>query len=70
MAAWVFDVALIILMAMISIVFLYPFLNVIAVSLSSNQMISTGQVSFFPKEIILEGYKMLFQEQNIWGALF
>ncbi len=66
----VFDVALIILMAMISIVFLYPFLNVIAVSLSSNQMISTGQVSFFPKEIILEGYKMLFQEQNIWGAYF
>lgn len=66
----VFDVALIILMAMVSIVFLYPFLNVIAVSLSSNQMISTGQVSFFPKEIILEGYKMLFQEQNIWGAYF
>ncbi len=64
----IFDIFLIILMAAVSIIFLYPFLNVISVSLSSNRMISTGQVTFFPREIILDGYKMLFQEQNIWGA--
>ncbi len=63
-----FDVFLILFMGFLSIIFIYPFLNVVAVSLSSNQMISTGQVTFFPRDIILDGYKMLFSEQNIWGA--
>lgn len=66
--SYVFDVFLIILMVAVCVVFLYPFLNVVSVSLSSNRMISTGQVTFFPREIILEGYKILFDEQNIWGA--
>ena len=64
----IFDVALIIFMAALCVIFIYPFLNVLAVSLSSNRMVSTGQVTFFPREIILDGYKLLFQEQNIWGA--
>lgn len=63
-----FDVFLIIFMAAVSIIFLYPFLNVIATSLSSNRMITTGQVTFFPRELMLDGYKMLFKEQNIFGA--
>lgn len=63
-----FDVVLIIFMAVISIIFLYPFLNVLATSLSSNRMITTGQVTFYPKEIILDGYKLLFQEENILRA--
>ena len=52
----------------VSVIFLYPFLNVIAISLSSNRMITTGQVTFFPKEFILDGYRMLFKEENIFGA--
>lgn len=63
-----FDVFLVIFMLIVSIIFLYPFLNVIATSLSSNRMITTGQVTFFPKELMLDGYKMLFKEQNIFGA--
>ncbi len=64
----VFDVALIIFMAILCVIFIYPFLNTLAVSLSSNKMVSTGQVTFFPREITTVGYQMLFQEQNIWGA--
>lgn len=64
----VFDVCLILFMLFLSLIFLYPFLNVFATSLSSNRMITTGQVSFFPREIMLEGYKVLFKEQNIFGA--
>ena len=45
-----FDVFLIVFMIIVAIIFLYPFLNVIATSLSSNRMITTGQVTFFPKE--------------------
>lgn len=63
-----FDVFLIIFMLILSIIFIYPFLNVVATSLSSNRMITTGQVTFFPREVILDGYKMLMREQNILRA--
>lgn len=62
------DVLLGIIVACLCILFIYPFLNVLAVSLSSNSMITTGQVTFFPKEINMEGYRVLFQEQNIFKA--
>ena len=55
-------------MIIVAIIFLYPFLNVIATSLSSNRMITTGQVTFFPKEFHLDGYKALFKDENILGA--
>lgn len=63
-----FDVVLIIAMGLLSVIFIYPFLNVLAISLSGNGMIVTGQVTFYPKDIILEGYKMLFREENIFLA--
>lgn len=63
-----FDVFLIAFMIIVSIIFLYPFLNVIATSLSSNRMITAGQVTFFPKEFHLDGYKALFKDENILGA--
>lgn len=63
-----FDVCLAIFMLAASVIFIYPFLNVVAISLSSNQMISTGQVTFYPKQLMTEGYKMLFTEQNVFRA--
>lgn len=63
-----FDVVLIIVMGLLSVIFIYPFLNVLAISLSGNGMIVTGQVTFYPKDIIFEGYKMLFREENIFRA--
>ena len=63
-----FDVFLIVFMIIVAIIFLYPFLNVIATSLSSNRMITTGQVTFFPKEFHLDGYKALFKDENKLGA--
>ena len=63
-----FDVFLIIFMILFSIVMLYPFLNVIAISLSSNRMVSSGMVTWFPREISTKGYELLFEEENIWRA--
>ena len=63
-----FDVFLIIFMILFSIVMLYPFLNVIAISLSSNRMVSSGMVTWFPREISTKGYELLFEEANIWRA--
>lgn len=62
------DIALVLFFVAASIIFVYPFLNVIAVSLSSNTMITTGQVTWFPKEMTTIGYKLLFEEANIWTA--
>ena len=59
---------LILFMIIVASIFLYPFLNVIATSLSSYRMITTGQVTFFPKEFHLDGYKALFKDENILGA--
>lgn len=55
-------------MGVLSVIFIYPFLNVLAISLSGNGMIVTGQVTFYPKDIIFEGYKMLFREENVFLA--
>lgn len=63
-----FDVFLILFMLVLSIIFIYPFLNVVATSLSSNRMITTHQVTFFPKELMLDGYRMLLKEQDILRA--
>ena len=64
-----FDVFLIVFMIIVSLIFLYPFLNVIATSLSNKpHMITTGQVTFFPREFHLDGYKALFKDENILGA--
>lgn len=62
------DALLVVFFIFASIIFIYPFLNVIAVSLSSNTMITTGQVTWFPKEFNTVGYKLLFEEGNIWRA--
>ena len=54
------DALLVVFFIFASIIFIYPFLNVIAVSLSSNTMITTGQVTWFPKEFNTVCYKLLF----------
>lgn len=62
------DAILIVFMLAFSVIFLYPFINIIAVSLSSNRMISNGLVSWLPREFNTIGYELLFQEANIWSA--
>lgn len=62
------DVILILFFVAASVIFVYPFLNVIAVSFSSNTMITTGQVTWFPREFSAIGYKLLFEEGGIWRA--
>lgn len=64
------DILLVVFFLFASLIFMYPFLNVVAVSFSSNTMITTGQVSWFPKEFTTIGYELLFSEQNIFKSYF
>ena len=64
----VFDVMLVIFMILFSVVMIYPLVNVIAISLSSSAMISSGKVTWFPKEITFTGYEIVFGQSTIWIA--
>lgn len=66
--SYTFDVFLVILMIGISIIMIYPFINIIAISLSSSKMISMGAVTWWPKEFNLKGYEIVFGQNNVWIA--
>ncbi|MFV0504928.1 MAG: carbohydrate ABC transporter permease [Lachnospirales bacterium] len=62
------DVFLVLIMTLICIVMIYPFANIVAISLSSSAQISTGSVTWLPKEFNIEGYKIVFGQNDIWVA--
>ena len=62
------DVILAIVMGALCVIFIYPFINIIAISLSSNVMIGTGSVTWFPKELNAAGYKLVFGKEPIYLA--
>lgn len=61
---------------LISIIFVFvltcvlPFLNVIAISLSSKSAILRGDVSFIPVEFELKAYQILFADKTMIDCLF
>ena len=63
-----FDVALIMLLLLFCVVILYPFLHVIAVSLSSSRMITRGAVGLIPQELNVKGYEIVFSKSTIYTA--
>ena len=63
-----FDVVLIILLLLFCVVILYPFLHVIAVSLSSSRMITRGAVGLIPQELNVKGYEIVFSKSTIYTA--
>ena len=47
----------------------YPFLNVIAYSLSSGRAILSGWVTFLPREFQLDAYKAVLMKKSIWDSM-
>ena len=64
----IFDGFNLILMIVLCMVFLYPVLNVLAVSLSGSGPILRGEVSFFPRDFNTSGYANILTNTNIWRA--
>lgn len=58
-----------ILLVLLAVSTLFPFLNVIATSFSSNRAVSAGLVSFYPIEFQLDAYKMVFKEGSIFQSM-
>lgn len=58
------------IIALVVLVCFYPFLNVLAYSLSGNKAILSGEVSFYPIDPQLNAYKDILKKQPIWDSMF
>jgi ABC-type sugar transport system, permease component len=66
----VIDIIIYALLAIIVVICLYPFLNVIAYSLSGNTAVLSGKVSFYPIDAQLTAYReILLKQSQIWSAM-
>ena len=59
-----FDVVLVILMILISAIFIYPLLNMLALSFSDSQELKSLPVYLMPKGFSLESYKALLNDSR------
>jgi len=57
------------LISIVVLICLYPFLNVVSTSFSSNQAILAGNVSFFPVEPQLGAYRQIIIKIAIWKSM-
>lgn len=62
------DVVITLSMTLIALICILPFLNVFAESLSSDVMVQSGKVTFFPRELAFDSYKYLARDQNFLTA--
>ena len=64
------QIILIIVVSIFSLSCIVPFINVIAVSLSSKSAILRGDVSFWPVEFTTQAYEVLFNDASMIRSLF
>ncbi|MEC0235487.1 carbohydrate ABC transporter permease [Paenibacillus kribbensis] len=64
-----FDLFNYILMALIVVVTLYPFLNVLAISLNNSTDTVRGGIYIWPRQFTLENYKTIFQYDGLLQGL-
>ena len=59
-----------ILLILLSLAIILPFLHILALSLNSGQDADRGGVTFFPRDITLDNFKEVFQQDNLVNAFF
>ncbi|CAM4505176.1 MAG: carbohydrate ABC transporter permease [Paenibacillus macerans] len=57
---WIFDGVVYLLISLITVVTLYPFLNVLAISFNDSVDTVRGGITVYPREFTLENYKQIF----------
>lgn len=58
-----------IFLTLIAFICLYPFLNVIAYSLSGYNAVLSGEVTFYPIDITLDAYREILGRAQIWISM-
>ncbi|MBT2759075.1 carbohydrate ABC transporter permease [Mesobacillus foraminis] len=62
----IFDMVIFVLCAFVFLIVAYPLYFVIIASVSDSTLVSTGQVTLYPKGFSLFGYKEIFNDSRIW----
>lgn len=63
------QVIIYVLITLLALICLYPFLNVLAVSLSGYNPVLSGKVTFYPMELTLEAYRQILGRATIWTSM-
>lgn len=61
----IFNIVNLLILTIVMIVILYPLIFIISASISNPDLVNTGKVWLFPREITFEGYKRVFQDPDI-----
>ncbi|MGG1550691.1 carbohydrate ABC transporter permease [Paenibacillus ferrarius] len=61
-----FGIMNLVIMLLVIVVTLYPFIYMLAVSLSKDIYVMKGEISIWPKGINLKMYELVFQDPKIW----
>ena len=64
------QIVLTVVMLLFVLICTLPFINVIAVSLSSKSAILRGDVSLWPVEFTTKAYDVIVQDSSMWRSLF
>ncbi|OAS17820.1 carbohydrate ABC transporter permease [Paenibacillus oryzisoli] len=64
----IFDAVVNSLALLIVVVVLYPLLFIVSASFSDPALVLNGEVILLPKQITLEAYKNVFQNEQIWNG--
>lgn len=61
-----FNILLLIIISLFLVLVLYPLIYVVSSSFSSGKAVTDGRVLLWPVEFSLEGYKLVFNNKEIW----
>jgi len=64
----IFNFINIVFLLLIAVVTLYPFIYVFSASISNPDLVITGKIVLFPKDITAEAYKTVFNTRTIWTS--
>ena len=67
---YVIIVVMVVLMTVVFIATLYPFLNVLAISLNYADDTILGGITIYPRQFTIDNYKNIFTKDTIWMAYF
>ncbi|MYL40808.1 carbohydrate ABC transporter permease [Virgibacillus salexigens] len=65
-----FKVLVFLLLTAALVIVLYPLIYIISASISNPSAVNSGEMWLLPKDITLEGYRLIFQNNDIWRGYF
>lgn len=71
-ASWsdrIFDISVYVILTLVTVVTLYPFLNVLAISFNNSTDTIRGGITFYPRDFTLENYRAIFSFPTLLTGL-